>query len=77
VFRYSTPAGEITPEANPNGSAENIAGICNRARNVLGLMPHPERCSDPLLGGADGRYVWGSLLEEMKAERGERSGHLA
>jgi len=64
VFRYSTPAGEITPEANPNGSAENIAGICNRARNVLGLMPHPERCSDPLLGGMDGRYVFASLLGE-------------
>jgi phosphoribosylformylglycinamidine synthase len=63
VFRFSTAEGEITPEANPNGSLENIAGICNRERNVLGLMPHPERCSDPLLGSADGRLVWESLLQ--------------
>jgi phosphoribosylformylglycinamidine synthase I len=62
VFRYCTPEGETTPEANPNGSLENIAGICNRERNVLGLMPHPERCTDPLLGSADGRLVWESLL---------------
>lgn len=64
VFRYCTPEGEITPEANPNGSLENIAGICNRARNVLGMMPHPERCTNPLLGSADGRLVWESLLAD-------------
>jgi len=63
VFRYCTPEGEITAEANPNGSIENIAGICNRERNVLGLMPHPERCTDPILGSADGRLVWESLLQ--------------
>jgi phosphoribosylformylglycinamidine synthase I len=62
VFRYSTAEGEITAEANPNGSLENIAGVCSRERNVMGLMPHPERCSDPLLGSADGRLVWESLL---------------
>jgi len=62
VFRYCTPAGEITREANPNGSLENIAGICNRERNVMGMMPHPERCTDPLLGSGDGRLVWESLL---------------
>jgi len=62
VFRYCTPEGEITAEANPNGSLRNIAGICNRERNVLGLMPHPERCTDPILGSADGRLVWESLL---------------
>lgn len=62
VFRYCTPEGEITPEANPNGALDNIAGICNRERNVLGMMPHPERCTDPLLGSADGRLVWDSLL---------------
>jgi len=62
VFRYCTPAGEITREANPNGSRENIAGICNRERNVMGMMPHPERCTDPLLGSGDGRLVWESLL---------------
>ena len=63
VFRYCTPDGEITPEASPNGALDNIAGICNRERNVMGLMPHPERCTDPLLGSADGRLVWESLLQ--------------
>ncbi len=62
LFRYCTPDGEITRESNPNGSLENIAGICNRARNVMGMMPHPERCTDPLLGSSDGRLVWESLL---------------
>jgi len=62
VFRYCAPDGAITPPSNPNGSLENIAGICNRNRNVMGLMPHPERCSDPLLGSADGRLLWESLL---------------
>ena len=63
VFRFSTAEGEITAEANPNGSLDNIAGICNQERNVLGMMPHPERCSDPSLGSADGRLVWESLLQ--------------
>jgi len=63
VFRFCTPAGEITREANPNGSLENIAGICNRERNVMGMMPHPERCTDALLGSSDGRLVWESLLK--------------
>jgi phosphoribosylformylglycinamidine synthase I len=63
VFRYCTPDGELTPEASPNGALDNIAGICNRERNVMGLMPHPERCTDPLLGSADGRLVWDSLLQ--------------
>jgi phosphoribosylformylglycinamidine synthase I len=62
VFRYCTADGEITPEASPNGALDNIAGICNRERNVMGLMPHPERCTDALLGSADGRLVWKSLL---------------
>ncbi len=62
VFRYCTAAGEVTPEANPNGSLENIAGLCNRERNVMGMMPHPERCTDALLGSADGRGIWESLL---------------
>jgi len=66
VFRYCTPEGAVAPEANPNGSLESIAGICNRERNVLGMMPHPERCSDPLLGSADGRLVWQSLLGETR-----------
>jgi phosphoribosylformylglycinamidine synthase subunit PurQ / glutaminase len=50
AFRYATPAGEITPEANPNGSLSNIAGILNEGRNVLGMMPHPDRSSEALLG---------------------------
>ena len=66
VFRYSTPEGEITQEANPNGSVENIAGICNRERNVLGMMPHPERCCEDILGGADGRFIFESIIRSGK-----------
>ena len=62
VFRYCTHDGQLRPEASPNGALDNIAGICSRERNVLGLMPHPERCTDPLLGSSDGRLVWESLL---------------
>ncbi len=70
VFRYATPQGEVvdTEEANPNGSLANIAGICNRERNVLGLMPHPERASEPLLGCADGRHIFESLLQSLVAK---------
>jgi len=63
VWRYVTPAGEIAPEANPNGSLENIAGICNAGRNVLGMMPHPERAAEPELGMTDGAKVFHSLVE--------------
>jgi phosphoribosylformylglycinamidine synthase subunit PurQ / glutaminase len=62
AFRYSTPAGEITPEANPNGSLDNIAGILNEGRNVLGMMPHPDRSSEALLGSADGFKIFQSLV---------------
>lgn len=62
VFRYVTQDGQIIPEANPNGSQRNIAGICSERRNVLGLMPHPERLFEPLLGGTDGRGVFESAL---------------
>jgi phosphoribosylformylglycinamidine synthase len=65
VFRYSTPDGRITEEANPNGSLENIAGICNERRNVLGLMPHPERASEVLLGSEDGRLLFQGLLDAV------------
>ena len=68
IFRYTTPAGEITVEANPNGSLENIAGICNEGRNVLGMMPHPERASEPELGMTDGVKILHSLVAAM-AER--------
>jgi phosphoribosylformylglycinamidine synthase I len=62
VFRYSTPSGEITEDANPNGSLHNIAGIVNQAGNVLGMMPHPERCCEAILGGEDGRLIFESIL---------------
>ena len=62
VFRYCDESGRVTRESNPNGSARNIAGICNRDRNVLGMMPHPERCSEALLGNADGVGVFQSLV---------------
>jgi phosphoribosylformylglycinamidine synthase len=65
IFRYCTPAGEITNEANPNGSLDNIAGICNEGRNVLGMMPHPERASEPQLGMTDGIKVFQSLVTAM------------
>ena len=63
VFRYTTPAGEITPDSNPNGSANNIAGIVNRAGNVLGMMPHPERAAEEALGSQDGAILFRSLLQ--------------
>jgi phosphoribosylformylglycinamidine synthase I len=62
VFRYCDADGSASPEANPNGSVDAIAGICNGARNVVGLMPHPERASESDLGSADGRIFWDSLL---------------
>ena len=62
LVRYCDEAGRITPESNPNGSAENIAGICNARRNVFGLMPHPERACDSALLSTDGRAVFDSLV---------------
>jgi phosphoribosylformylglycinamidine synthase len=62
VFRYCTATGEVTDKANPNGSANNIAGICNKARNVFGMMPHPERASEALLGSADGLAIFQSIV---------------
>jgi phosphoribosylformylglycinamidine synthase subunit PurQ / glutaminase len=67
VFRYVTAGGEATAAANPNGSLDNIAGVCNEGRNVLGLMPHPERAAEALLGSADGRLVFASLLRAAAA----------
>ena len=67
VFRYCTPAGEITAAANPNGAIENIAGILGEGRNVLGMMPHPERASEALLGGEDGLVIWRSMIESVAA----------
>jgi phosphoribosylformylglycinamidine synthase len=62
AFRYATPEGEITAEANPNGSLGNIAGILNAGRNVLGMMPHPDRSSEELLGSADGAKIFASMV---------------
>ena len=62
IFRYSDLQGRITPEANPNGSIDNIAGICNEGRNVLGMMPHPDRSADPLLGMNDGLKIFESMV---------------
>ena len=62
LFRYCNENGEATPESNPNGSLDNIAGICNEKRNVFGMMPHPERASEVLLGNMDGRILFESLL---------------
>jgi phosphoribosylformylglycinamidine synthase len=66
IFQYSTTAGEIIPEANPNGSILNIAGIVNKQRNVLGMMPHPERASDKSLGYTDGYKIFDSIVKYFK-----------
>jgi phosphoribosylformylglycinamidine synthase len=68
VFRYCSPEGEITGAANPNGSLDNIAGICNEGRNVLGMMPHPERASEALLGSTDGFRIIQSLVGALAAK---------
>ena len=65
AFRYCTPTGEITDAANPNGSQHNIAGVFNKARTVLGMMPHPERLADKHLGGTDGRAMFDALVETL------------
>jgi len=63
LLRYADARGAVTSGANPNGSADNIAGIVNRAGNVFGLMPHPERACDPLLGSEDGKLIFQSVIE--------------
>jgi phosphoribosylformylglycinamidine synthase subunit PurQ / glutaminase len=68
AFRYSTPDGAITPEANPNGSLANIAGILNQGRNVLGMMPHPDRSSERILGSSDGWKIFASMLNALAAK---------
>jgi phosphoribosylformylglycinamidine synthase subunit PurQ / glutaminase len=67
VFRYVTPEGEATREANPNGSVNNIAGIINERGNVLGIMPHPERSSEALMGSTDGLTIFRSIVESAIA----------
>jgi phosphoribosylformylglycinamidine synthase len=63
VFRYCTPAGKVNAGANPNGSLHNIGGIINERGNVLGMMPHPERASEALMGSEDGLFIWRSILQ--------------
>src|SRR5882762_8976161 len=67
IFRYSDQHGQLTDAANPNGSRDHIAGICNPGRNVMGLMPHPERACEDLLGSSDGREVFRSLAVTLAA----------
>jgi phosphoribosylformylglycinamidine synthase subunit PurQ / glutaminase len=66
VFRYCDTGGNLTEAANPNGSLNSIAGICNRERNVLGMMPHPERASESVLGSNDGRVLFRSLADSLR-----------
>ena len=73
VFRYCDERGEVTDLANPNGAVNNIAGICNDARNVVGLMPHPERACESPLGSADGLVLFESVLTSLAREGAARS----
>ena len=70
AFRYCTPDGEVTEGGNPNGSARNIAGITNERGNVLGMMPHPERCCEEIVGGTDGRVIFESIIASARAMAG-------
>jgi phosphoribosylformylglycinamidine synthase len=67
IFRYCDGQGQITDEANPNGALNNIAGLCNESRNVVGLMPHPERACEAALGSADGLVLFQSVLMSLSA----------
>ena len=66
LFRYCTADGTVTPESNPNGSLENIAGILNDQGNVLGMMPHPERCAESILGNDAGKFILMSMLDKVR-----------
>ena len=68
LFRYCDPSGAVTGSANPNGSANNIAGIVNEAGNVLGMMPHPERSCESILGSTDGNLIFQSIIDSCGAE---------
>ena len=67
LFRYSTESGDVVDSANPNGSLHNIAGIANAAGNVMGMMPHPERCCEEIVGGVDGRVIFESIIASSRA----------
>ena len=66
LFRYCNEKGELTEDSNPNGSLENIAGVCNETKNVFGMMPHPERASDDILSNTDGMMILNSLIKSVK-----------
>jgi len=68
VLKYSDADGKCTPQSNPNGATFNIAGICNQRRNVFGLMPHPERASDEVLGATDGRLIFDSIAQSIAGQ---------
>jgi phosphoribosylformylglycinamidine synthase subunit PurQ / glutaminase len=68
IFRYCDASGRTTDESNPNGALDNIAGICNEARNVVGLMPHPERACESVLGSADGLVLFDSVISSLETE---------
>jgi len=70
LLRYADAAGEVTEEANPNGSVDGIAGICNRRRNVFGLMPHPEDATEAVLGGESGLKIFSSMMDEVRRGSG-------
>lgn len=74
IFRYCTADGKVTPEACPNGSLDNIAGIRNAEGNVLGMMPHPERCAEAMLGNEDGRMILGSMVEGLRKAKTQTVG---
>jgi phosphoribosylformylglycinamidine (FGAM) synthase-like amidotransferase family enzyme len=67
AFRYAAADGTVTPEANPNGSLDNIAGVLSEGRNVLGMMPHPDRSSEAILGSADGLFLFQSMARALAA----------
>ena len=67
IMRYADGCGRVVPEANPNGSTENIAGICNPEGNVFGLMPHPDRACDQRIGSADGAKIFQSMMQTIEA----------
>ena len=67
MFRYSSPVGEVTEKFNPNGSVGNIAGIISEGRNVMGLMPHPERCADPAWPNLDGQLIFKSIINSLQS----------
>lgn len=68
ILRYCDEHGEVTPDANPNGAMDNIAGICNEGFNVFGLMPHPERASEEILGSTDGLVIWDSIMAHYRGK---------